>query len=58
LALGGILIVSATLLALFLLAFSRPKGTAGTWNRDGLKSAGMVFGVTLVAVLAFWWLMP
>jgi len=58
LVLGGILILSATLLALFLLAASRPKGTGGTWNRDGLQSAGLVFGLTLVAVLAFWWLMP
>lgn len=56
--LGGIIFVSATLLALFLIVFSRPRGEEGTWNRDGLQSAGLVFGCTVVAVLAFWWLMP
>jgi hypothetical protein len=58
LVLGGILLASATLLALFLLVFSRPSGSGGAWNRDGLQSAGLVFGCTVVAVLAFWWLTP
>ena len=42
LVLGRILIVSATLLALISLVFSRPRGTDGSWNRDGLQSAGLV----------------
>jgi hypothetical protein len=56
LVLGGILLAGATLLALFLLAFSRPSGSGGTWKRDGLQSAGLIFGCTVVAVLAFWFL--